>query len=1423
VTIEARPRDASTVDLFIRPRNCSLPDLLLKHRRPAFCFPLRRGARAALALAAAVSCGRLGAADGQPEPPELPRLATGAQELQWIDANLPETADASRRRRALEEVIATFPDERETVFRSQTRIAIADWDLGAAADAHARLEGILGDTHGIDRDIVAWAQVIDARILAGLRRQPEAEEELRTVYSDHRLSPARRALAVAAAADLDLPDSPDAALALLRGVGRGDKVQPAVEAAIVHALLVAGNGDEAAAEVSALAEGKDGERALTDLLEAAGSWGLRGDAARVEHLADLVLAARPEPGADLAAAVSRVRAAASLQVIHARLSQLRREAPLSAWTAVGPADARLGRGALDQAISEASAQRNPRRCLQLELRAAVLEGSGAQLPRRLWQAAGYADWVERAAAKPAGAGVCDLLLDLCDQLPSASDYWMEGKLLRAARRVRAEDRPGEQALLGQVLAAGPRPAYLAVTCQMMGRSLEATGDNQKALAVYGTNESAIAAYPAGVDALLHAVLIHLDDGDDDQAIRLLGLLQSSPAHAVQASGSAAEIRELAAVVASGRALECWKAGRAWWTEWKQTEATLPDNARSVREAVPDVPNPAELAAEARRAADGGDTGLYFRRFGLLLSAARWLPSAAPEAAGVAAPALRFAPARRTQLRGMLIRMLESPHPETIPGIRKRQMFLAANYLNARQPDEALRVAALFLAAAAADEPLAPAVHQIRGLAALDAGRDYAAALADLESDLIRRPDLQRAMTVGVVADLYHRLGRDDDARRLLGRELGNPTLAHDPGRGDLARRLARLTPGTAAPANPGSPADPTDAWITAVGLDWLGYTAPASLAEAGLPSLDRALKDAGSYFPPAGQIKFLLLASREPSLTAAQRQGALGEACVRIVLSARTLGRLDQVARPVVDSPAFADEVRLRVLWTVLAELAENGHPGAYNSWRKDPLCAGFSADFQHQLAVLDQQAALDRGASDKILDWAEHLGAHDLDFAGLQTMGDLFGLLLQDGDLGRAGELATEAQGWRVEAGLADALASLQLDFRRRLRQAQALEPIHMAMKGVLGASYRAPAALPPEFRDQLAPGTLAPHAPGPTFQAALYLAATNQFDRRDLGFWQTVLGSLPLDPRGSEAAAALLGAGLAATADDALRAELIIRFISSADIDNPEVRAGLERVCAPFRRPAEGPQCYLAIRLYEIQRDLRLGKPYVPEVAFQDLSDPRVPIVRARDSLHYYLRVGDLAALRRVVSSIDSSALIGPGLVADAIPALAALGETDELAAARDAARRLLRRDIAESWSSGDAGAAASALDLALALHEPGTLPAGWVRDLGSDLPGGLVAGRVRLVAAFLRADWSGVLAAAVALNRDFPNRYSFYWYRGLALHRLGRDGEAAAPLAIFLAHAKDDSDYPEAAELLGKLGAPAANPEPARPESPAASVGH
>jgi hypothetical protein len=1349
----------------------------------------------------------------------LPREKDGAAELRWIDEHDPESGDQERRREALEAAITMFPEDAGTVFRARVRLAIVAWSSGFPARAHEQLQQLLAEPGVADRDITAWAETVDAQILAHLGRIDDSRQLLSRLFQDTRLQPARRSLAAAAAADLELPRSPDRALAILKwaeAIPGGATAE--IQAGEAHVFLFTGHDEEVRDLLRLEGDSSSEERWLVAVMGAAADWHLPGDGPRLSRLADFVGEVVSAPSQGVMDAMARCRLAGACQSIREQLARLNARGPMADWLRAAPLGRPLSVEALRRAVDQAVAQGEPERCLRLSLRELAADTHNGDLPQTLWQTAGYADWAERMGKAGLDLRICDQLLGLCDLLPVGQKFWIEGKFLRAQRCRRMEDRVGEQAALDQIIAVPAlRPAYLTVACMRLGTSLESTGRFEKALEVDTLAEAFAAEFPAGADCTFHAILMHLGVGDDFDAVRLLGILANAPARVINGSSAPVQIREVVGLAQSDRGREAWVASRKWWLIWEAYKKDLIRGA-DARETVPVIVDLPGLLGEARRAADAGDERGYFRAYGILLSAARWQPSLAPEVAAISAPALRFVPTRSDQLRSLLVEILRAPHPPDLPNEAERQLYLAANYLNLHLAADALEVAKAFNDSGRKAESLAPAMHQIRGLASLDAGRDFGLALPDLESDLANpRATEPRAMTVAVVAALYHRMGRDPDALTLLKREIDNPTIASDRvGRADLVARLAQLSgqapatvpapSGSTHAAHPGS--SPTDAaadWIRAQGFSWYGYTEPFTLSDPSFPDLATLLADPGRSFPPAGQLKFLLLASQDQRLSSDQRQGALVEACTRLLESAPTYGQMESIARAAIDHPAFGEEGRLRILWTMLAALSADGRKEDYAAWRRDPLCARFSPSRQKDLARLDREAALDRQTPDAVAALARTLAAESMDWPTVQTMTDLFGDLLRLGDIEEAAALAAGLPGWKVEATAEGRLDAVQLDYARQLRWARRVLPVEEAMvSSLLGAYPRSARSLPEDYADVRLSGAVPAHLPAATFQACIHLAATRQFDRGDLAFWGTVFGALPRDSEAPSAVAQLLHAGLLAAPDDALRSELIVRFFSNADIDDPLIRQAAEVEFARYRRPTDFPQSYLVIRLYEIHRDLRLGVPVDFQTDYADLGDSRAGVVRARDAVRYYLQTADLARLRRTLEGIDGATLLSPGFLPQSIPAFAALGMTDELHSARNAAQRALKSTLADSWVFGSDSSTAMALDLALAMADPEALPPAWVAELGSDPSNPLRAGRVRLVNFYLHADWAGVEREAASLNESYPNRYSFYGFRGFALHNLGRDDEAREALAVYVRHARDEVDYPRAVALLRSIAA-------------------
>jgi tetratricopeptide (TPR) repeat protein len=866
---------------------------------------------------------------------------------------------------------------------------------------------------------------------------------------------------------------------------------------------------------------------------------------------------------------------------YGRLMELLAVKPLSDWYSPSAIDRKTSVASFQDAIAEASRRGDAKRCLRLSLRALAAHGMEGDFPRRLWEAASYADWDEREFGKSANPEVCSRLLDLCDLLPAGQTFFVEGKFLRAKRLARAGDRQGEQAVLGEIIALPSLSLdFLAPGCRMLGASLEATGDYRGALDTYKLMEGAADRYAAAADCLLRAILIDQRLGNGDEAVRLIRILQEAPPEVVQGATGAARIRELITLVQTGQAAR--------------------------------------------------------------LGAAHAAHSFSQEIAAQASP------------------------PSIVAG------------------------------------------------------------------------------------------------------------------------------------------------WIRSISLPWYDYAEPESLDDSRLQNLEDALKNPDALFSPAEQIKLLLLAAQDGRRPIERRRQSLRGASLRILDAAPDYGRLNAVAASVIDNPGFDLETRLQMLGGALAILSAEGRKADYDRWRGSPLVKGFNPDFQGKFLLLDEEAGLDRTSPEAILRLANQIAGRTMTSFGVLTMRDLLGCLLRLGDLRGAQAVADAVPAWKFGGDLLAGDTAVKLEFARRIRLAKSTNAVHEALASAVRAAFpEAPQELPPEYRDLRIDAGLPVRAPGAAFQACRYLIETRQFNRGDFGFWGTLLGALPRRDDRAEIIGSLLRAGLGTASDDEIRSELIVLFFTSTDTDDPGIRRAIEQEFAAYRQPVEYPLSYLVIRLYEVHRDIRLGAPVELETAFSDLNDPRIRLVRERASIRSYTQAGNRAALQRVVDRIDSGRLLSPGFVTQAIPAFDLLGMAEERRLALEAARRALREAVLDSWVRHDESAGGTALDLALAIGDPSALPAAWVSAMSSGSGNPQFQGRVRLVEAYLESDWGRVEEEAAELNRDYPASYSYYWYRGLAAHKLGRDREAAKALSTYVRYAHDELEYPRAMELLKALDPAARQP--------------
>jgi transglutaminase-like putative cysteine protease len=1341
---------------------------------------------------------------------DLPLMPTGEGQINLVDTRYPESGNHTLRRAALGKTLQFFPNDKATVFRANVRLASLDWNEDNNQAAVDRLRPLLAAYKAdVGAELYSYAESTLALALADLGKKDEAREIFVRLARAPNLSDFRRALEALHAGNLLRTDAPDEAIALLAEATKLDsEYRGDIYALLARLLLRQEKTADLRARLADLlqTQPQESEPVLAEIVQQSAQWHEPGEDVRQPALLALLNELVPAPGKDLQSALAEAKArqqsAQSAQNIQARLKQLAAATPPPAWLAPVADDTLKTFADYDRAFAEAEKKSDAARCVQLLAQALATLPPPKDFPRRLWQAASNADWQERLAGTAGKVAALTTLLDLCELLPTGDTYWFEGRLLRADRLARDGDFRAEHEIYRQLLvpATALPDTFLAAVYGQLALCLENQRDYAAALAAFRNLEPHLADSAKAVDQFLHAIFLNLHEGRPAEALRQIALLEKIPAATRDQTEGMAIITELFALRKSGRAEEFWAAQKNWWPVWETLAHDLGLPAAGPETVAPVVPDLTALGVAVGQAQRAKDRTVYFQTLRPIIAAARWLPSLAAEVSELnVGPLEMLPPEKRPDWRHLVIGILTITAPEPPESMRRRQVLLAANHFDAGQSAATLRIAAGFRAQTAPADSFTRAMNRMRGLAALALKKEQIEAAAVLEQDLRDADDDDvRAFTVGLLADLYHSLGRATDEEALLRRELANPIIIADKdGHETLTSRLDALT-------GPARFAKQVAAWVAAHQPPWYDFAEPFSLADPRLRDLEAVLKSPGSQFRPAEIIKLHLLVAQDPAQSPGVLTTAWREAISGLLRLSPTNADARQLLDSVLDEAAFDEDTVLSILWIALFDAYEADDRAGYARLRQNPHFAKFTATDQERLGVLTDYMAVDRTAKDSLLAFVKKYSTAPLRQMAVAAMEDIAGDLLRLGEIAAARDLAAQAATWQFAPDVTTPRQTIQLELARKIRAAETLRPLHETLiRRVQEKIATLPAEPPPAFaalRYRADPPALAPDL---KLQACLWMIRTRQFDHGDLSFWSEFCNTLYAAPEHRALAGDLARLVLEQAGDDAQRAAAVEFCSHALDSDDPAARALLEPLFAKIRQPTVAPLTTAAIRLYEIRLALRTGQPVDLATAFDGLRLPNVATARAFAQIEQALQKRDLAALKRLIDALPPDQLLNPAMLRYTLPALDLLGLKDEAQLARETGRRELRELVLHTWANPADDSLARVTRLALILNEPGLLPPAWVRFVADRVP--FPAGRLDILwfDAMQRKDWAAAVSHADALLKFYPTVYDFHLMKARALWAADRKAEAAEPLATYARYAKNEVDYSEAIARLKELG--------------------
>ena len=849
---------------------------------------------------------------------DLPLMPSGSGQIDLVDKRYPSNGNLGLRRAALLRTLQYFPNDKVTVFHATARLAWLDWNADHNQEALDRLAPLLpAYENDVTPELYSWAENIHGLALRDLKRSEDALAIFLRLATDTRLSAERRTEAAFYAANLSQAPAPSKVIAsLIATCELVSSWQPDAFAALARLQLPQDPDGVFRGQVTQLlrTQPEAAEGILRFIIKSSSNWNDPGAEARQTALVQLVTELRPQPGPELQAALNtaqaRLVAFSRFEKIRCTLSENLQTPELNTWyssdSSEPPADAEK----FKQAIKAAEDKKDSNQSVRLSVRALVTLPPGADFSDRLWRAISYADWHERLVGRDKPWPILPLLLDLCDQLPETEHGYFEGRYLRAAYFARRDNYRGAYEVLS-ALAKNPRrpETFHDSAFGRLGGTCEKLGDYVGALAAYAELEKPGASSEANADCLLHAVLIQLHQNQPGEALRLIGLLEKASEATLSKTTGEYFIRELIALRRSGQAEAFWLAHTSWWPRWQSLETKLRLPPAGLETIVPMIPDLTDLGRTLGSAARAKDPTTFLKHYRQLISASRWLPSLAPEVAGLMQTTGTILPGQIADIRNLVIAQLEVP-AVSLDNLRVRQLYLADQYQGAGRFNDALKVATSFHSIAQPDDVVTRSLHRVWGMAARSAKRQLAEAAAPLARDLAN-PDMadSRGYAVELLADLYRLNGRPDAEAALLARELANPQIiAASNTHANLTERQKQLGGSTRLTRQIGI-------WLQQQSFPWYDFAEPTSLKDPRLRNLEEVLRNPSRLFTPVQVIKLNLLLAQSSEGSSESQRKAFIDAYQELLRLAVTHAQAWQLANSVLAEGQFDPRAADHAAW----------------------------------------------------------------------------------------------------------------------------------------------------------------------------------------------------------------------------------------------------------------------------------------------------------------------------------------------------------------------------------------------------------------------------------------------------------------------------------------------------------------------------
>ena len=1342
---------------------------------------------------------------------DLPVMPTGDGELNLIDSEFPTDGNIAARRAALERIPTLFPSDQKAIVEAEIKIAAIDLDDQKWPDVIKRLQPVEDANRAVlDPDTLAWADYVIACALDGENKKDESRALFQKIAENNDVASGRRGWAIYRTARFMADQSPMAALDYAdKGLQLDSEAIPSLYAFYASTAVSNKLDDRLKDRLTKLITAKPDnlQDILTEVVNSASDLIDGGHKAEgLDLLALLDSVTDPATTGDaVAKAIKKVRDGADAMTIYAKvqdeLKQMLAQMPdIAALEKKQPKFASTDD--ITQAISQHEDNSEPNDALGCAFRLATGYPVDDHFSDHFWDCAREADWNDRNTPTPAFDALFAKLCTLADELPHTTDAYADTKILQAMA-LQKKGQHADAAVIYDALAKQPDLAdgYAGAVALRGGSNEEEAGDYAKALACYQPAEKIVDSDTKAREAVLRAAFIQFDNGNKVEAFRLVNVLaQSAQKGKIKTSEQVGNVIDLTKGTTGTPAF--WDNWPLWWPQWQSLETAGGLDPVKDTKIIPIIPSLLDFGKDLGTARNAKDTKQCFELLRQIAYAARFYPNAAQEFVGVFSVGEEMLPDHADDFRKLAVAILEPLAPTDAAAQRQRALNLLINLVDTNQNDKALAVMARDWKPELEDESnVSMAVHRVWGIAAIRMHQDLDKVAAAMESDLKAPPQPDRARTVGVLADVYVAQGRKDDAAKLIQAELNNPVIASDAtAQQDLKTRLDNIQNTSEASKQL---ANAVAAWLKDHQPPWWDYAEPKSTADPRLARLDDILKKPQDEFQPAELVKAGLLAPTVDTLSPDTQQQAVLKAFTTLLDSMTGQDDANALAHSILDSPLFSASLKSSFLYFFLLDAYEKHQTATFDTFYQLPL---YQTLPDRQKDVMDRIAAynkIDRTSSAAQTAYVQGLAQHPMDSLDLAVAQDAVSNLLQMGDVDSAEAIYHAAANYTLSPDAGRTKPEFQLTLLKEINEVKQLAPLTDAMRqAVLAANPPAAINKPPAFDQRRNLTTFGDLTEDDANQYRLYLIKTHQ-EPINLNFWFDFMRDQKHTDAGYQLNLSLLKAGLDHATEDESRALLVLFGEGSLDIDIPALRKSFLDLLQPYRDPVKFPLTSENIRMYDDEIALRTGATLNLDSDLGGFTSDYDASKANHLKIRALLQTGDTERLKSLLNALSADQLTSPALLSVAVPALEAVGMTDEASLARDTLTQSLHHDVLRVWFNVDGSDLQTVGQTMTGLGSTQDVPPEFSNFVQSHIARQRDSLNYQLFKAYLDKDWQTTANVGARYTHDYSDEYTAYWFLGRSLSELGKKDDAVKALTVYCRYSKDELWYPDAKALLAKLG--------------------